>query len=83
MDKGVFVSRAEAETTTLGELLKRYRNEITPNKKSADTKLFRIDALLRHNLSQRYLATIRGANIARFRDERLKKVCRAAVKRDW
>lgn len=82
MDQGVYFSRAEAETTTLGELLKKYRNDITPNKKGADTESIRIGALLRHHLSRRYVATIRGADIARFRDERLKKVCGATVKRD-
>ncbi len=82
MDQGLYCSRGEAETTTLGVLLKRYRKEITPKKKGADTESFRIGALLRHALSQRYVATIRGADIARFRDERLKKVCGGTVKRD-
>ncbi len=35
MDRGTFVSRAEAESTTLMELLERYRNEVTPLKKGA------------------------------------------------
>ena len=33
MDKGIFVSRAEAESITLKELLERYLDEITPLKK--------------------------------------------------
>jgi hypothetical protein len=32
MDKGAFVSRAEAESTTLRELLERYLEEVTPLK---------------------------------------------------
>ena len=35
MDRGVFVSRVEAESTTLAELLDRYENEITPQKRGA------------------------------------------------
>lgn len=35
MDDGVFVSRKEAESTTLEEALKRYKKEITPYKKDA------------------------------------------------
>jgi len=35
MDKGVFISRAEAESTTLKELLERYLVEVTPLKKGA------------------------------------------------
>lgn len=30
MDQGLFLPRAEAESTTLRELLERYRDEITP-----------------------------------------------------
>jgi hypothetical protein len=30
MDQGLFVSRAEAESTTLGELLQRYLENVTP-----------------------------------------------------
>ena len=33
MDSGVFVSRAEAESTSLAEALDRYLREITPTKK--------------------------------------------------
>jgi len=35
MDRGGFVSRAEAESTTLGELLMRYLQEVTPLKRGA------------------------------------------------
>lgn len=37
IDKGVFISRAEAESTTLNELLERYLAEVTPLKKGAAT----------------------------------------------
>ena len=82
MDQGVFISRAEAETTTLSELLKRYLGEITPRKKGAAPETARILALLRHPIAQNVVARIRGVDIARFRDERLKKVRPGTVKRD-
>jgi hypothetical protein len=47
MDKGVFVSRAEAESTTLKELLERYLDEITPLKKGAASESNRLRALMR------------------------------------
>ena len=53
MDGGVFVSHREAETTTLGELLERYLEEVTPKKKGADSESYRIRALLRHPLAAR------------------------------
>ena len=82
MDKGVFVSRVEAESTTLKELLERYLAEITPRKKGAASETNRLRALMRLQLALRYVAGIRGMDIARFRDERLRKVTPSTVKRD-
>ncbi len=82
MDRGIFVSRAEAESTTLKELLDRYREEITPLKKGAASEAIRLRALARLPLAQRIVAGIRGVDIARYRDSRLKKVTPATVKRD-
>lgn len=82
MDKGVFVSRAEAESTTLKDLLERYLAEITPLKKGAAPETNRLRALMRHALARRFVAGIRGVDIARFRDERLRKVSSSTAKRD-
>lgn len=72
IDRGVFVSRTEAEHTMLSEALERYLSEITPNKKGARQEANRIRALLKHPLSMRSLASIRSADIAAYRDERLR-----------
>ena len=82
MDQGLFVCRAEAEATTLKELLERYLAEITPAKKGAGPEAARIRALLRHPLSQRIVAGIRGVDIAKYRDDRLRKVRPSTAKRD-
>ncbi len=82
MDKGVFISRAEAENTTLKELLNRYLAEITPHKKGAAPETNRLRAFMRHRLAGRFVAGIRGVDMACFRDERLQKVTSATVKRD-
>ncbi|GAB6042324.1 tyrosine-type recombinase/integrase [Endothiovibrio diazotrophicus] len=71
MDRGIFVSRAEAERTSLGEALERYLREVTPAKKSAKQEERRIRRWMTHPLALRSLASIRGADIATFRDERL------------
>jgi integrase len=73
IDKGSFVSRVEAENTTLSELLNRYLNEITPNKKYFKVEACRINAWLRNPLSQRYLSTLRTTDFALWRDERVKQ----------
>ena len=82
MDQGVFVSRAEAESTTLHDLLDRYLEEVTPLKKGADPETNRLRAMMRHPLASRFVAGIRGMDIARWRDERLRKVSTGTVKRD-
>lgn len=71
MDRGVFVSRREAESTTLREALERYAREVTPRKRGARQELCRVRQLLEHPLSKRTLASIQGADIARLRDDEL------------
>ncbi|MBF8179760.1 tyrosine-type recombinase/integrase [Herminiimonas contaminans] len=70
MDRGIFVSREEAESTTLREGLERYANEITPLKKGAAQELTRIKRWQKDALGSRYLSNIRGSDLAKFRDER-------------
>ena len=62
MDRGVFVSRTEAEGTTLAEALDRYIDDYTP--KLAQEK---------RELACRFLAGIRGKDIADFIKEREKE----------
>lgn len=71
MDRGAFVDRSEAERTTLGEALERYRREITPTKKGAKRESERIGRLLKNPLACRFLASLRGADLAAYRDAQL------------
>lgn len=71
MDRGVFVSRHEAESTSLAQALSRYREEISVHKKGAIRESYRIRLWERSNISQLALATIKGADIAKWRDIRI------------
>ena len=72
MDRGVFVSRAEAERTTLAEALKRYEREISVGKAHPAQDYQRIRHwLLRQPLAHHFLANLRGADFAKYRDDRL------------
>lgn len=82
MDMGVFVSRTEAESTTLHEALSRYLNEITPHKKGAKQEKDRIIAWQRHPLAQRFMATIRSVDLATYRDQRLAEGLSASTVRN-
>jgi integrase len=70
MDKGTYISRSEAENTTLSEALDRYIHEHVP--KLAHSENYRRMALFlqRRALADKFLAAIRGKDIADFIKER-------------
>lgn len=71
MAQGLFVCSKEAQRTTLGEALERYAKEVSTAKKSVDMELCRIRKWLSHPLALRSLASLRGMDFAKYRDERL------------
>lgn len=82
MDRGAWMPRSEGERTTLGELLARYRIEISPSKKGSAQEIYRIAMLERQPIAGRIVATLRSADFAAFRDARLKTVAAGTVDRD-
>jgi len=70
--RGVFVSRKEAENTTLSEALDRYEKEVSSSKKGNRREKARISIWKNHPLAKRVLASIRGNDMASYRDERMK-----------
>ena len=58
-------------TTTLGELLQRYADEITPTKKGADHERRRLKRLINDPVSAAPLSTVNSHLLATFRDRRL------------
>ena len=72
MDRGHFVSRKEAENTTLVEALDRFERE--KNKKGVQQYTSLVNVWKRHPLSKRFLATIQGKDVAEYRDKRLETV---------
>ena len=71
MARGIFVSRQESEKTTLSEALDRYEKEISSTKKGYNQERKRISQWKRHPLAIRFLASIRGADLAQYRDEKI------------
>jgi integrase len=70
MARGVFLSRSEGERTTLTEALDRYWSEVASQKKYPEKEEGFIRRWKEHALSKRYLATIRGLDLAQYRDDR-------------
>ena len=82
MARGVFVSRQEAEKTTLLDAFERYEREVSSTKKGYAREKERIRTWRAHPLARRSLASIRGGDLAAFRDDRLKKVGANTVRLD-
>ncbi len=70
MDRGIFVSRAEAEQYTLSECLDRYIEEYAPRLKHGKREADRAKFLQQYPIAHRVMATIRSKDIADFRRER-------------
>lgn len=81
MARGVWISRGEAESTTLWEALERYQAEIVPHKKGKVQEASVIKMLVTLPLALRPLASIRGADLAKLRDAWLKDYAPATVLR--
>ncbi len=78
IDRGIFVSRVEAERTAFHQLIDRYISEIAPKHKGAYSEIKRLEELKRHPLASR----LTSSDFARYRDERLKIRKGNTVKRE-
>jgi integrase len=67
---------------TLAELLSRYAHQVSPNKRSAQSEKIRIAAIARRPISSQELGKLTSADIAAYRDARLKQVSPATVVRE-
>ncbi len=72
------VNVATPKLLTLRDLLVRYADEITPQKKGKPQELRRISRLLKDRISDTKLSKLSSASIAEFRDRRMKDGVRAA-----
>ncbi|YCH23105.1 site-specific integrase [Pseudomonas sp. D1-3] len=71
MSRARFVDIREAEQTTLLEALKRYRREVTDQKKGAAQEGVRIKKWLDDPLAGKSLASLKSSDLATWRDEKL------------
>lgn len=72
--RGRFIDARESERTTLRECLARYQREISPLKKGHQKEVSVINRWLRSPLADRTMASIRGMDLAAYRDARLQQV---------
>ena len=82
LDIGLYINRGPAEKNTLGDILKRYLNEVVPTHKGAKIEKIRINAILKAKVCQLAMIALTPASLAEWRDERLKVVAPATARRD-
>jgi integrase len=73
---------APPDRLTLGDLLERYMERVTPDKRAAVEEGWRIRGLLKHPLARCPIATFGTVQVAEWRDWRLKTVTGSTVNRD-
>ena len=71
-----------AEKMTLGELLRRYILEISPQKRSCSTETIRLNAIVKRPIAEYALTNLTSARLAEYRDMRLKTVAPATIIRE-
>jgi hypothetical protein len=72
MDRSVFEDYTAAATTTLGQILTRYRDEITTKKKGYREETPKINLLLRHQISSYNLMQLKSSHLYELKNEMLK-----------
>jgi integrase len=72
----------DLRTLTLGHLLRRYRDTVTPTKRGAPSESYRLQRMIDHELSGLALAKLSPVAIANYRDERLRTVQAGSVRRE-
>ncbi|MHB1494366.1 MAG: site-specific integrase [Acidithiobacillus sp.] len=82
MDRGIFVSRTEAENTTLHEALDRYLQEVTALKRGSAQEASHIHVIQSSSLSKFSLSAIFSKQVSKYRDDRLKVVSASTVNRE-
>lgn len=82
IDQGSYTNRTKAERQILGELLKRYREEVSPRKRGGALEAVRLKRMENRSWAKLSLAALSASVIAAYRDDRLKLVAPATINRE-
>ncbi|WP_363348596.1 site-specific integrase [Methylocystis echinoides] len=72
----------ELKATTLGDLLTRYLEQITPTKRGSNSEAYRLRTMFEHPIAALSLKNLSPAAVASYRDDRLQKVSTGSVRRE-
>mgnify|MGYP002622099056 FL=1 len=73
--------RKELERITLADLIDRYLKDVVPRKRHGETDTFALNMVLRHKVAKKRLSDLTPSDFTSYRDERLKVVSLATLKR--
>jgi integrase len=76
-------SKGEIPDLPFSDLLDRYKRDVSPLKKGHRWEAIRIALIKRQKLSSVRLRSLNTTHVAQWRDERLKSVSAASVRREW
>jgi hypothetical protein len=79
---GLPVDSRELRSHTLGDLLRRYANEVVPRKRGSDREVYLLRVILRHAITRVSLHRLTAADVAKYRDHRLSLVKADTVRRE-
>ena len=68
IERGLFEDMTEANQTKLSDVLARYRDNITADKKGARQETYKINKLIRNRIAKYALSRITPMKISQFRD---------------
>lgn len=71
------------ERVTLGDLVRRYRDTVSPRKKTAATETIVLNAFLTRPICSRQLSELRTEDFAAYRDQQLKVIKPTSLKREF
>jgi len=69
MDRNIFEDFTTASNTTLKDIMVRYRDDVTPNKKGHKSETYKINKLLRHKICLVNLMRLKSSHIAGLKND--------------
>jgi integrase len=81
-DLGVFYDRTQADNTSLGEILKRYAEQVTPLKRGSLSEWQRLSKMQWDRIAKLSMSNLRPQDIAEYRDRRLQTIMASTSNRE-
>jgi len=69
LDRDQYEDFSDTARISLGELIRRYREEITPHKKGRDTEKYKLNFILRHKIAKVKLLSLKAKHVIDFKKD--------------